>query len=187
MVKLTDSEVKIVKELIRNPRVSDSQVAKKTGIPVMTVNRKRKQLEEKGVLRYYCSVQLPGEEKAVELFIVKLKIGITKEDYLSYLKKRSIEDFYSEHVVQEWLGEKDGHLTIMMVAEARSEGELIDCFNGRIVQNFKNFFGKDCIREVITVQLIEPLREHHNYLPLINIEQGILTKDWLNELIYVKR
>ena len=34
MVKLDKQEVKIVRELIRNPRISDNAISNKTGIPV---------------------------------------------------------------------------------------------------------------------------------------------------------
>ena len=54
MIKLDEKEQKIVKELIKNPRISDTQIAKNTNIPVMTINRKRKaylgQLEARSLL-----------------------------------------------------------------------------------------------------------------------------------------
>ena len=53
---LDEHEVKIIRELIRNPRISDNKISKRTKIPVMTVNRKRKRLEEQKLLRYYTSI-----------------------------------------------------------------------------------------------------------------------------------
>ena len=51
--KLDNQEIKIVKALIRNPRISDNQIGLRTGVPIRTVNRKRKKMEEKGLLKYY--------------------------------------------------------------------------------------------------------------------------------------
>jgi len=77
--KFDEKEVKILRELIRNPRASDNMISKKTDIPVMTVNRKRKRLEDERVLRYYVSID-KGEFGlkifgAKVLFAIKFKIG----------------------------------------------------------------------------------------------------------------
>ena len=81
MRQLDEQEKSIVKALIRDPRLSDNQVSKLTKVPVMSVNRKRKKLEEE-VLFYYTSLDtsrygldvLPARQ----LYILTLKIGITK-------------------------------------------------------------------------------------------------------------
>ena len=56
MRKFDKQEEMIIKELIRNSRISDNQIAKNTRIPVTTVNRKRKLLEEEGFIHYYADV-----------------------------------------------------------------------------------------------------------------------------------
>ena len=38
----------IIRALIRNPRVSDNQIGLMTGVPIRTVNRKRKNMEKQG-------------------------------------------------------------------------------------------------------------------------------------------
>ncbi len=53
MHKLDNQERLITRELIKNPRISDNQIAIKTNVPLKTVNRKRKILEEKGMLLYF--------------------------------------------------------------------------------------------------------------------------------------
>jgi len=57
MKEFDEQERKIIYELIRNPRLSDNQVGKRTAIPIKTVNRKRKLLEEKGALQYAALVE----------------------------------------------------------------------------------------------------------------------------------
>src|SRR3989338_5980555 len=86
MRNLDMHEIAIIRELIRNARISDNQIGKNTKIPVMTVNRKRKKMEAEGLLRYYTSID-KGEFglrtfDAKQLYIIKLKIGITQNEYL---------------------------------------------------------------------------------------------------------
>ena len=91
MKNLDEQERKIIRALIRNPRLSDNQVSKLTRVPVMSVNRKRKALEEKELLNYFCYLDtsryglnlLPARQ----LYIVKLKIGITKKEFIDAIKK----------------------------------------------------------------------------------------------------
>ena len=53
-IKLDEQEQKIIKELIRDPRISDNQIGRNTKIPVKTVNRKRKNLEQRNIISYFC-------------------------------------------------------------------------------------------------------------------------------------
>lgn len=190
MRKLDEKEVKIVRELIRNPRASDNAVASRTGIPVMTVNRKRKRLEEEKLLRYYVSLD-KGEFglhifDAKMLFIIKFKIGITRGEYLEKLEQDPTwRMFNSRFISLAWLGEKDGHLALVLVLDAVTEDQLVEEFNGRIVPFLKGKLGQNCIREVITSSLNKLVRVHHNYMPAMNMEKGIISKDWPDRYIFV--
>ena len=42
---LDDQEKLIVRELIKDPRISDNQISTNTNIPLKSVNRKRKRME----------------------------------------------------------------------------------------------------------------------------------------------
>lgn len=190
VIKLDDFEVKIIRELIRNPRFSDNQISKNTQIPAMTVNRKRKNLEKIGLINYYTDVKHgingTGDHNAKQLYIIKFKAGITKSEFL----KKTIHDpklkkFYPEHITLSYLGEKDGHFSMMMVLNALSESDLVESFNGHIIPVFKQNFGNDAILEIITFRISESLRVHHNYLPNINMENGIIKKDWSDDYLFV--
>ncbi len=81
MKELDHQEKKILLELVRNPRISDNQIGKNTGIPVKTVNRKRKILEQKNILSYFSFINY-GEKgtglfDSQYLYLIKLKFGIT--------------------------------------------------------------------------------------------------------------
>lgn len=192
MVKIDDHECKIIRELIRNPRISDNQISKNTKIPVMTVNRKRKNLEKAGIINYYTDVRhgLEGtaDHNSKQLYIIKFKAGFTRTQYYQKMSKDTrMRKFTAEHVTLSYLGEKDGHLAIMMIINASTQQELIESFNGQIIPNFKRKFGDDSIVGIETFRLSEVSRIHHNYIPKLNMKDGKIKKDWPNEYIFVNK
>tara|TARA_B100000315_G_C14513641_1_gene558177 strand:- start:320 stop:919 length:600 start_codon:yes stop_codon:yes gene_type:complete len=185
---LDENEVKIIRELIKNPRISDNKIAKKTKIPVMTVNRKRKALEEDMLIRYFTAFD---EYKlniftAKQLYIIKFKIGISRNKYMEQLE----EDpkwrlLNSKFISLAYLGERDGHLALIMILDAPKEDLLVEEFNEKIIPFLRDKFGKDCVVRVETVPLNRLVRVHHNYMPSTNMENGIIKKDWSDGLIFV--
>lgn len=190
--ELDESERKIVRELIKNPRISDNQIAKNTKVPVMSVNRKRKKLEKENLLRYFASFDTgefgTGTFKAKQIYIIKFKIGITREDYINNVENdKRFQQFNASYTSLSYLGEKDGHLALVMILDAETDSVLVDEFSGKIIPHLKEKLGNDCIREIITTKISNTLRRHHNYLPDINMENGVIKKDWPDEWIFVDR
>lgn len=190
MVKLTEKERLIVRELIRNPRASDSDISKKTKIPIMTINRRRKSLEDRGLIEYYASINKSdsgfGIFGARELFIVQLKIGITAKEYIEKLEgDGSWRMLNSKCISSAYLGEDEGHLALILALDASGHTGTSEEFNGKIVPFIRGRLGKDAIVRVRTVALNQRLRVHHNYLPGQNIAKGIIRKDWPDDLIFI--
>lgn len=187
---LDEQERKIVNALIRNPRASDNQIAKRTGVPVMTVNRKRKKLEEDKLLRYYTSID-KGEFGldifgAKKLFIIKFKIGITRKQYLEVMESDARwRMFNCQYISMAYLGEQDGRLALVMILDAKNDDHMVEEFNGKIVPFLQNKFGEDCIRNVDTVALNTLTRVHHNYMPYSNLKNGKITSEWPDDMIFV--
>ena len=73
----------------------------------------------------------------------------------------------------------------MLILDAKTEPELIECFNGIVIPNIKKNFGDDAVEEITTARLNIPLRLHHNYLPRINMEKGRIKETWIDEYISV--
>jgi len=188
--ELDAAERKIIRELIKNPRASDNHISKKTKIPVMTVNRKRKILEHEKFLRYYTSID-KGEFGlhifgAKQLYIIKFKIGITRKSYLDVMETDAKwRMFNCKYISLAYLGEKDGHLALMMILDAKDEGHLVEEFNGKIVPSILQKLGKDAIEEITTSSLSKLIRVHHNYMPYVNMENGVLKETWPDEMIFV--
>ncbi|MBW2974984.1 winged helix-turn-helix transcriptional regulator [Candidatus Woesearchaeota archaeon] len=190
--ELDESETRIVRELIRNPRISDNQIAKNTKIPVMTVNRKRKLLEKEGYLKYFTSLDTgehgTGKYKAKQMYCIKFKIGITREQFIEAVEKdQETLVFEAYYISLSYLGEKDGHLAYMCILDAETESKLMDEFNGRIIPHLKEKLGGDCIKEIITMRVTNTLRRHHNYIPMLNMENGRMKKGWPDDYIFVDK
>ncbi|MFW5746455.1 MAG: winged helix-turn-helix domain-containing protein [Nanoarchaeota archaeon] len=190
MRKLDEQERAIIRQLIKNPRISDNKISKNTGIPVMSVNRKRKRLEEEKLLRYYVSID-KGEFglrifDAKQLYVVKFRIGITRRRYMETLEQDAKwRMFNSRYISQVYLGEKDGHLALVLILDAPSESELEEEFNGRIVKYLTDTLGDDCIEKIYTTALNKMVRVHHNYMPATNMERGVIKDEWPDDLIFV--
>lgn len=190
MPDLDEQEIRITKELIKNPRSSDNAISRATGIPVMTVNRKRKKLEEGGIISYYTSVK--SFESGInifharQLYVIQLKSGVTRDEYLRYIDQnpdtKGEESYYVE---ESYIGEQNGRLALILLLEAKTEAELVDIFNGRIVKNIKKAFGENAITHIETSRINMRTRIFHNYMPSLNMQSGKIRKDWPDDYIFV--
>ncbi len=190
MRDLDTQEREIVRELIRNPRVSDNQISRTTQIPVMSVNRKRKALEKSGLLRYFTSLDTgehgTGKYKAKQMYLIKFKIGITRKDFLNkVVPGKRLHAFSACYISFSCLGEKDGHLSYMCILDAQTESHLTDKFNGTLIPFLKQALGDECIEEITTMRITNTIRINHNYVPMMNMQDGILTPDWPDGCIFV--
>ena len=190
MKSLDEHEVKIIRELIRNPRISDNQLSRKSGVPVMTVNRKRKNLEQSGMISYFTDIKHGdgGTEDfhVKQLYIIKFKLGITRTEYLEKTKHdKKLKKFNAEHIVSSYIAERDGHLALIIIVNAHTSQDLNESFNAHIVPKLKKNYGDDCIQNIETIRILEPLREHHNYIHGINMDKGKIREDWPDDYIFV--
>ena len=55
-MEFDEQEQLIIKALIKDPRMSDNNIGKLTKVPIRTVSRKRKKLEQESKINYYVSV-----------------------------------------------------------------------------------------------------------------------------------
>ena len=190
MRKLDEQEVKIVKTLIRNPRISDNQVGKRTGVSVRTVNRKRKKLEQEGLLSYYTNLDMSAEGTvelpARHIYLIKFKLGISQEKIINEVREEpNVRTVYTEMIYESHLAEIDGHTTLVMIIEGRTDDEINVGFNSKIVSAMEKNHGKGCIEQVQTIRLGRPIRLFHNYLPMVNMSKGYIKGTWSDAAIFV--
>jgi len=190
MRKLDEQETKIVKALIRNPRISDNQIGKQTGVSVRTVNRKRKRLEQEGLLGYYTdldkSPEGTGQLLARHVYLIKFKLGISQEKIINEVKEEpNVRTIYTEMIYESHLAEIDGHTALVMIIEGRTDDEINVGFNAKIVPALEKNHGKGCIEQVQTIRLGKTIRLFHNYLPMVNMSKGYIKSTWSNGAIFV--
>lgn len=191
MRQFDDQEKKILVELIRDPRISDNQIGANTGIPIKTVNRKRKKLEEDRILSYYTNVdhskfgsdQMPARQ----LFVVELKNGITRENFVDSLGNRIVtKKVLLKHIFASFLGERDGHVVLTFILESRQREDLIEIYNADVASEIISTFGQDAIRNTTVIDVTHDVRLFHNYLPQINMFHGKIKKELDKNDIFVE-
>lgn len=190
MRKLDEQEEKIVRALTRNPRISDNRIALLTGVPVRTVNRKRKRLEEDGIVTYYTCLNMgpDGMDRfgARHLYLVKFKLGISQDKIGEEIKEEpNVKTVFTEFIFESHIAEIDGHTALALIIEGKDDDEINNKFNGVMVPSLKKNHGADSIEEVSTIRLGRPIRIFHNYLPMVNMQVGFIRKDWSESAIYV--
>jgi len=191
MYKLDKQEKIIIKEIIKDPRISDNQIAIKTNVPLKTVNRKRKILEEKNLINYYCfldsSKDGTGTFNAKSLYIISLKDGITRHQVIEKTLKsdRSLK-FFPKHIISSEIGEFNGNVALIITIESLKIDDLVEIFNAEIVSELEMLFGKGCIKNTTTIPIATSLRVLRNYLPKKNIEKGKIKESWPDDHIYAE-
>ena len=190
MKELDDQEKRIVLELIKDARISDNQLARKAKIPVATVNRKRKQLEEEGIINYFTHINnwKNGTEifGARQLYIVKLRHGITRKQFLdNFHRPERISSLQIKHVLSSYLGEMNGQLAIIYIIESRLDTDIIEIFNAEIAPELEKALGRDPIQEAISMPLTHTLATFHNYSEF-NVQNARIRPNWPSDKIFVQ-
>lgn len=188
---LDEQEKLIVKELIKDPRISDNQISQNTSIPLKSVNRKRKRLEFEGLINYYTS--LDSSEKGTgafsgrHMYIVKLNHGISRKEVLDFLKLESSKNRHKmKHVHSTFVGRSGANLVLMKLIESRLSSDIIEIYNCDIVPELKNRFGEDAIVSTDVIHIDEVFRLFHNYIPSVNMKDGKISETWNDEFIHVE-
>ena len=183
-MEFDEQEKLIIKALIKDPRMSDNNIGKLTKVPIRTVSRKRKKLEQENKIDYYVAVS--HKDKIRHLYIVKFRMGITKSKLMEEIQREpKIKSVFTEMIHQSIFAEISGHVAILMRVEGSSDTEISENFNGKILPAMLKNHGQDSIVEISTIRLGDSIRFFHNYLPFINVKHGKLMHDWPLDSIYV--
>lgn len=181
MRELSHSEKLIVKELIKNPRISDNQIFKNTKIPVKSVNRKRKKLEQENLIYYFTHLDNTLKGTALfsskQLYIISLKRGITRFKFLDSFKHTDFSQTITKHSYEAHLAEENGCLKLLLFIESYMDSDIIEIFNADYLPKLESIFGKDCIIDVTTLKLNNTLQIFHNYFPELNMKNGIMKEE----------
>ena len=191
MTTLDKQEQLIMRALIRNPRSSDNRISALTGVPVRTVSRKRARLERDGVLTYYTGIETQatgtGRFTTQHMLLIKFKLGITRGQIVQEIRSEpNVANVFSELIRDSYIAEMDGHIALVMVVEGESDSDVADNVQGKIIPSLQKNHGEDSIQELRTIRLLAPIRRLHNYLPMVNMEEGFIRQSWPDDAIFVE-
>ena len=190
-MKLNAKDILIIRSLIKNPRLSDSQIGKMTGVPITTVLRKRKKMEKKGLLNYHTNLNMgadgTGRFNARHLYLVKFKIGISQNQIINEVKMEpNVSTIFTEFIYESHIAEIDGHTALVLLIEGSSDDEINIKFNEIIIPSIEKNHGTGSIIEVTTIRLGKSIRMFHNYLPMVNMDNGRIQESWGDSAIFVE-
>jgi DNA-binding Lrp family transcriptional regulator len=190
MSLLDEQESLVLRALIRNPRSSDNKISALTGVPVRTVSRKRGRLERDGILSYHAAIDMQangtGRFNTQHMITIKFKLGVTRSQIVEEIRNEpNVANVFSELIRDSYIAETDGHIALVMVVEGESDNDVVESLQGKIIPSLQKNHGEDSIIELHSIRLLGSIRRDHNYLPMVNVEDGILKKDWPDEAIFL--
>ena len=190
MRHLDEQERGIIRALIRNPRCSDRKISTLTDVNVKTVTRKRRRLEREGVLKYYTAVEMQENGTArvatQHMVTIKFELGVTRGQVVEEIRSEpNVASVFSELIRDSFIAETDGHIALVMVVEGKSDSDVADSLQGKIIPSIKKNHGENSIVELRTIRLLGTIRREHNYLPMVNMADATLDADWPDEAIFV--
>lgn len=190
MRKLDEQELKISKALTRNPRLSDNRLGELYDIPVRTVSRKRARMEREGLLRYFAEVDMSADGTGYfptsHLYIIRFKVGVTVSQIQDEIRNEpNVVTVFTELIRESHIAEIDGRVALVMVVEGTSDSDIVESFQQKIVPSLQKNHGKDSIEDISTIRLLSRVRILRNYLPALNMENGMMKPDWSTDSIFV--
>ncbi len=189
-MKLNNQDIKVIRALIRNPKLSDNKIGIMTGVPIRTVNRKRKKMEEQGILNYYTELNMgqTGTQRfnAKHMYVVKFKIGISQKQVISEVKEEpNVSTVFTEFIYESHIAEIEGHTALVLFIEGASDDEINNKFNEIIIPSLEKNHGAGSIIQITTIRIGKTIRLFHNYLPMVNLNKGKIKNNWDDSAIFV--
>ncbi len=190
MRTLDDQEKAVVRTLVRDPRMSDHAISEKTGVPAKTLSRKRRRLEEEGVLSYHTMINMmesgSGHFTTRHLYIIKFRLGVTKKQIVDEIKiEPNIKSVFTELIFESHIAELDGHIALLMLIEGRDDSDVVESMQAKIIPSLRKNHGADSIEEIQTLRVLAPIRIMRNYIPMVNMHEGVMKETWPEDAIFV--
>lgn len=186
--QLSEKEHSILKEIIKNPRISDQKISQKTKIPVKTVNRKRKSLEEKKLLHYIAYINnFPNGTSTFHsqcMYRMFFSLGTSLESVKKIILSSNFRDNYTilKHIIFDFLGEQNGQAVYNAILVSRVDSDMVEILNAEIVPFFEFYLGKGIITRVEELTIRSFNKFFHNYY--IEDLEGKKTEE---RVVYVAR
>ena len=190
-IQLEEKDDKIVRELIRNPRISDNQIARNTGLPVKTVSRHRKRMEKAGLLLYMTKfnhfTRAVESDGAIQFVMVTLRRGLTKQAVYGKMDViYHLPAFAQKHIRDSYIAERDGQVVLILLMESPKSTDIVEILNADLFPYLDQVFGTYAVHCCQTYPVAGNVSMLHNYVPAVNMQSGTISKDWPDSKIYVR-
>lgn len=182
----------ILRKIIRNPKITNHQLAKQCNIPYRTICRYRTQLEHDGTIMYMAHVNHyytePSKKGSTDLVIVTFRKGIVRKHIMDASSHRSeeYERMAAKYIKESHLSERDGQLLLLLIMESRKKEDIIEIINADLHRLLEQMFGTGAIAEFTTYPITHTFRREHNYIPGHNMKDGIIDPHWPDDKIFVR-
>ncbi|MFT7694937.1 MAG: hypothetical protein ACI8P2_003571 [Candidatus Latescibacterota bacterium] len=128
-----------------------------------------------------------GRFTTQHMLFIKFKLGITRGQVVEEIRSEpNVANVFSELIRDSYIAEMDGHIALVMIVEGESDSDVAENVQGKIIPSLQKNHGEDSIQELSSIRLLDPIRCFHNYLPMVNIDEGFINKDWPDEAIFVE-
>lgn len=135
--KLDDLDIKIYQLLRKNGRMSDTQIAKKVGVSITTVRRRRMRLQEEGILQITALILLKAANVTYADVLVKFKQEAKREDINEFIS-RAVSNPRIYEVTEYIGGEYDALLRFFELNPERIKHHIDKFLRGeRIVEMYR--------------------------------------------------
>lgn len=190
MKQFDDQERAVIRALIRDPRMSDHAISEKIKVPSKTVARKRRKMEEEGILSYHTQVNMmeggSGHFTTRHLYVIKFRLGVTKKQIVDEIKNEpNIKSVFTELIFESHIAEIDGHISLLMFIDGKDDSDVVESMQAKIIPSLRKNHGADSIEEIRTLRVLAPIRVMRNYIPMVNMDLGNIKENWPNDAIFV--
>ena len=153
-VIIEEKDKLILRELIKNPRTTDKAISTATNIPMKTVNRRRKYLEDTDTVKYMAFVNNFGSGTArfnsICMYTIYFNYGITTEQVERVVTSTEYNNkpIMIKHLLLDFVGEREGMPTYSLTITSRAHEDLVEILNAEIVPEIKKHLGENCIKSI---------------------------------------
>jgi len=173
---LDAQELKIVRALVRDPRLSDNKLGEQNRIPVRTVSRKRARMEQDQLLRYFTELDMgesgTGHFQCRHMYIIRFEVDVRLSRFLEEINREpKVVTVFTRSVYESHVAEIDGRVALVMIIDGVSDADIVERFQEEILPALKSNHGK--------------VRMLRNYIPDVNMDNGRISDSWHSDAIFV--
>ncbi|MBI2139270.1 hypothetical protein HYU13_06785 [Candidatus Woesearchaeota archaeon] len=119
-------------------------------------------------------------------YVIKFKIGIQLDKVIEEIRTEpKVKSVFTKYILNSFLIENSGHIGLFIIMEGKNHKEITELFNSILLPSLEKNHGKGCVVGIEAIPIIQELRYFHNYLPIFNMEKGMMKKEWPDENIFV--